>query len=184
MNGIEGQGPKCYIIFDYAWHLTGVKPVRNYCKSFASINEGGEYLISLFSRDFDEGVFESLLPEEEIDEVNAAAAKLKQDFTANKKTDVELDLSCFEFKINAFCTWPNGAKEVLETVVGILKEGQEANFEEQQKTMENDLDNDECFTFYQKAQVLLRTETSVLDQGMFDEVFDYMIHSHTCTGVF
>lgn len=184
MAGIDGQGPKCYIVFDYAWHLSGVKPVRNYFQSFASSKEAGEYLISLFSRDFDEGIFETLLPEEEIDEVNAAVAMLKQAFAANKTTNVELDLSCFEFKINAFCTWPNGAKEVLETVVGILKECQGENFENQCNPAEKDLDNDECLAFYKKAQVLLRTETSVLDQEKFDEVFDYMIRSNSCKGLF
>lgn len=186
MNGTKGQSPECYIIFDYAWHLTGVKPVWNCCKSFASVKEAGEYLISIFSRDFDEGVFETLLPEEEIDEVKAAVAKLKQDFADNRITNlkVELDLSCFEFKIHALCNWPNGAGKVLETVVEILKRCQEENLEDQDKPAENDLDDDECDSVFKKTQVLLQTKTSELDQEKFDEVFDYMIRSHTSQGAF
>ncbi len=160
-----------YIVFDYVWHLSGVKPIRNCFKSFDSIKEAGKYLISIFERDLDEGIFETLLPEEEMDQVKAAIVELKQDFIVNQTTEfkVELDLSCFEFKLLALCIWPNGAKEVLKTVVEILKEYQGEDLKEQDMICK-------------KAEDMLKTSSSALDREKFDEIFDYMIDHHSYEG--
>lgn len=179
----EDWVPKCYIIFDYLWHLSGIKPAGSCFKSFDSVKEAGEYLISIFSRDMDEGIFESLLSEEEMAGVEAVVAELEQNYVDDKEANykVTLDLSCFEFKIIALCIWPDGAKKILETVVQILKEQQGEDFEERYNSAEEscDSDDDDCHSFYKKAQVLLNTNTSAPDREKFDKVFNYMICSHS-----
>ena len=99
---------------------------------------------------------------------------------------MKLDLSCFEFKINALCIWPNGAKKILETIVEILQEEQKGDLKVQYESIEG-IDESEDTKYdliYEKAQVLLQTKTSELDQEKFDEVFDDMVYNHPYNGVF